>query len=133
MATKINLNNLTKLREGRFVFGNPTSTEAIPRFRSSAMGKRKSAPDDEGISITLFLKHDTNSHPACTGTSGSSSQQKPSQAHPQTVSSSSKSSPKRARKNPQSSDATPENRGAGFKKSCPKNIQDCVARVMSQR
>ncbi|KAN0125069.1 hypothetical protein V8E52_001621, partial [Russula decolorans] len=45
---------------------------------------------------------------------------------PRTVSSRSK----KPRKDP---DATPEKRAAMFKKSCPKNIQDRVARVMSQR
>lgn len=71
--------------------------------------KRKSAPDEDAY--------------------GPSSQQQPSQSHPRTVSPKSK----KPRKGPQSSDATPEKRGAMFKKSCPKNIQDRVARVMSQR
>ncbi|KAI0001916.1 hypothetical protein BJV77DRAFT_24576 [Russula vinacea] len=73
------------------------------------MGKRKTAPDE--------------------GASGPSSQPQPPQARTRTTSSKSK----RLRKDPQSPDATPEKRGAIFKKACPKNILDRVARVMSQR
>jgi len=74
------------------------------------MGKRKLASDE--------------------GVSGPSSHQAP-EAHAQT----SLPSSKRPRiKDPQGSNATsPEKRGAIFKKSCPKNILDRVARVMSQR
>ncbi|KAI9445094.1 hypothetical protein H4582DRAFT_883725 [Lactarius indigo] len=106
---------------------------AFARLRASfslrigviVMGKRKLAPDADVIDSTGPEWHGTNSDPA--GASGPSlGQQKQARTSP--------SKAKRLRKNPQSSDASlPEKRDATFKKSCPKNILDRVARVMSQR
>jgi hypothetical protein len=94
------------------------------------MGKRKTAPDEGVVNLLIFLNYGASSDPVCTiGTSGPSSRPQPPQARTRTTSSKSK----RLRKDPQSPDATPEKRGAIFKKACPKNILDRVARVMSQR
>ena len=100
------------------------------------MGKRKRV-SDEGSRRFHFIANAwdwlTPYVHGCTGVSGPSSCQQPPQARSQ-ISSSSPKSPKKPRKEPQGSDVTsPEKRGAIFKKSCPKNILDRVARVMSQR
>ncbi len=90
------------------------------------MVKRKLAPDADVIDLTGPSWYGAGSDSA--GASGPSQQQQ--QQAPQT----SPSKAKRLRKDPQSSDVSlPEKRGAMFKKSCPKNILDRVARVMSQR
>ncbi|KAF8481285.1 hypothetical protein DFH94DRAFT_449321 [Russula ochroleuca] len=93
------------------------------------MGKRKSVPDEGVVNLLTSPDHDARSDPACIGASGPSSQPQPPKAQTRTTSSKSK----RLRKDPESSDATPEKRAAIFKKACPKNILDRVARVMSQR
>jgi hypothetical protein len=90
------------------------------------MGKRKLAPDDASTSPSGPTAHTT-------GGSGLSSHQQPPRADAGRTSTKSR---KRARKDApgQGSDAPlPEKRGAIFKKACPKNILDRVARVMSQR
>jgi hypothetical protein len=94
------------------------------------MGKRKLASDEGIVDSTSLSKRGVSPDLTCIGVSGPSSHQAP-EAHAQT----SLPSSKRPRiKDPQGSNATsPEKRGAIFKKSCPKNILDRVARVMSQR
>lgn len=81
--------------------------------------KRDLAP---GEGVLDFTGHGANS----AGTFGPSQQQAPPTSLPTT---------KRLRKNPQKDllSAVPEKRGAIFKKACPKNILDRVARVKSQR
>ncbi|KAH9064114.1 hypothetical protein EDB87DRAFT_1374111 [Lactarius vividus] len=87
------------------------------------MGKRKLAPDADVIDLIGPEWDGTDS----AGASGPLlRQQEQAQTSP--------SKAKRLRKDPQSSDVSlPEKRSAIFKKSCPKNILDRVARVMSQR
>ena len=92
------------------------------------MGKRKTAPDEGVANLLTSLNHGASSDPVTIGASGPSSQPQPPQARTRTTSKS-----KRLRRDPQSPDATPEKRGAIFKKACPKNTLDRVARVMSQR
>jgi len=90
------------------------------------MGKRKVA-DDGIVDSTSLSKQGAGSGPAGMDVSGPSSQRQPPYKRARTSS----SSPKKSRKD---SDVTaPEKRGKMFKKSCPKNILDRVARVMSQR
>lgn len=87
------------------------------------MGKRKLAPDDDVIDLTGPSWHGSGSNSA--GASGPPRQQ---------ASQTSLSKAKRPRKDPQSSNVSlPEKRVAILKKSCPKNILERVARVMSQR
>ena len=91
------------------------------------MPKRKLAPGEDVIDLTGPSWHSSGLDSA--GTSGPSKQHAPQTLPPRA---------KRLRwdpcKDPQSPDATlPEERGAMFKKSCPKNILDRVARVKSQR
>ena len=93
----------------------------VPVISWTVMGKRKLAPNEEVIDLTTPSSQDV-------GASGSSQQQQ------QQASQTSPSKAKRLRKNPQKSDVPPpEKRGAMFKKACPKNILERVARVMSQR
>jgi hypothetical protein len=88
------------------------------------MGKRKLAPDEDVIDLTLPSWHGAGSDSA--GASGPSRQHQAPQTSP--------SKAKRSRKNPQSSAVPlPEKRDARFKKSCPQNILERVARVISQR
>jgi hypothetical protein len=86
------------------------------------MPKRKLAPGEDVIDFT-------GPNSGSVGTSG------PSQQHaPQTSPPRAKRLRKDPHKDPQSSGVSlPEKRGAIFKKSCPKNILDRVARVKSQR
>ncbi|KAI0307910.1 hypothetical protein B0F90DRAFT_1813275 [Multifurca ochricompacta] len=90
------------------------------------MSKRRFESDKDVVDLTTSSEHVAgSSHP-------SSQPQQPVQAyagaHP------SLSRPKKRRKTSQNSDASlPERRGAVFKKSCPKNTLERVARVMSQR
>ncbi|KAH8997593.1 hypothetical protein EDB92DRAFT_1447818 [Lactarius akahatsu] len=87
------------------------------------MGKRKRAPDGDVIDLTGPEWHGTDS-------AGASASLRQQEQAPQT----SPPKAKRLRKDPQSSDVSlTEKRGAKLKKSCPKNILDRVARVMSQR
>lgn len=91
------------------------------------MPKRKLAPGEDVIELTGPSWHGANSGSA--GTSGPLQQQ-----GPQTSPSRAKRLRKVPHKDSQSSDVPlPEKRGAIFKKSCPKNILDRVARVKSQR
>ncbi|KAF8269321.1 hypothetical protein EI94DRAFT_1574532 [Lactarius quietus] len=84
------------------------------------MPKRKLAPDEDVIDLTGPSRRGASSNSA--STSG------PSRQH------ASPSKAKRLRKDPQSLDVPlPEKRDARFKKSCPKNILERVARVKSQR
>jgi len=88
------------------------------------MVKRKLAPDEDVVDLTTSSLH------GGTDSAGASGPADLQRQTPQT----SPSKAKRSRKDPQSSNVTlPEKRGAKFKKSCPKNILDRVARVMSQR
>jgi hypothetical protein len=138
-AERTELNwDLTKLREGELRRARPPARARDFSFFDGSYSARHAHPWASAslhpmkvwsIFITPFPKHDASPDPACTDASGPSLQQQPSQSHSRTVSPRSK----KPRKDPQSSDATPEKRGAMLKKSCPKNIQDRVARVMSQR
>ncbi|KAI9512842.1 hypothetical protein F5148DRAFT_1160312 [Russula earlei] len=98
------------------------------------MGKRKFESDECVVGSTSSLPERAASS-APVGVPGPSSCERQPQAEtpaPLSV----KTRSKRARKDPQGqgSDATaPEKRGAIYKKACPKNIKDRVARVMSQR
>lgn len=107
--------------------GQPPFTEPISCHPAQPWASASGHPMKvRSIFHTLLPKHDASTDPARSDASGPSSQQQQPQAHPRTASSKSK----RPRKDP---DATPEKRGAIFKKACPKNILDRVARVMSQR
>ena len=91
------------------------------------MRKRKLAPDEDVIDLTGPSWHDSGLDSA--GTSGPSKQHAPQTLPPRT-----KRLRKDSCKESRSLDATlPETRVAMFKKSCPKNILDRVARVKSQR
>jgi hypothetical protein len=92
------------------------------------MSKRKFVSDDGIFDSTSLSKQGAGSGSAGMDVSGPSSQRQPLYKRART------SSPKKSCKDPQDSDVTaPEKRGKIFKKSCPKNILDRVARVMSQR
>lgn len=94
------------------------------------MGKRKFVSGDGAVDSTSLSKEGAGSDPAGMDVSGPSSQRQP----PYKLARKSSSSPKKSRSDPQDSDGTaPEKRGKIFKKSCPKNILERVARVMSQR
>jgi hypothetical protein len=94
------------------------------------MGKRKFVSNEGIIDSTSLPKQGASSGSTGISASGPSSQWQPPQKRARTSS----STTKKPRKDAQDLDVTvPEKRGAIFKKSCPKNILDRVARVMSQR